>query len=231
MVHAPQHLSDRQRRTISLIKQDSDPALLKRESFSGGQHKKSQWCDESQSSSSNPSRRRMSRKRVRFGAHQTYLVDSFSRQDDLKAALWYSNQEQTQLRATFLEDSRIEARSNRPQQQHSSSSSSVMLQTFVECTKGQVTLTHDLSAELGDYLHQCHHTGLERMAARQIYNDKKQRRALLIQAVLDIQERHHHDRSSSYSRQSSALRFACETISFTSILFAHQIAVASVDCV
>eukprot|EP00523_Entomoneis_sp_CCMP467_P020341 CAMPEP_0168862294 /NCGR_PEP_ID=MMETSP0727-20121128/18362_1 /TAXON_ID=265536 /ORGANISM="Amphiprora sp., Strain CCMP467" /LENGTH=316 /DNA_ID=CAMNT_0008917331 /DNA_START=153 /DNA_END=1099 /DNA_ORIENTATION=+ len=156
-----------------------------------------------------------------------------------KEDLYYTAQETAGLRQVFMEDARRVARRSKCLDDNA------LYLTFSECSKGECDVPAHLVEELRVYLHNHEHadtcmpqeqqqqqddsyTGLERMAARQIYADKKFRRATLWESVDGIQKRHAKLRS-SYERVSSAMRFACEAISFSSVLFAHQLACAALE--
>eukprot|EP00522_Entomoneis_paludosa_P007751 CAMPEP_0172441926 /NCGR_PEP_ID=MMETSP1065-20121228/2438_1 /TAXON_ID=265537 /ORGANISM="Amphiprora paludosa, Strain CCMP125" /LENGTH=284 /DNA_ID=CAMNT_0013191553 /DNA_START=159 /DNA_END=1013 /DNA_ORIENTATION=- len=159
------------------------------------------------------------RSRVRFGEIQVHYVAPLYEQAP-KLELWYSRDEQVALRQVYMKDAKHVAHT-------SGVCDSAMYKIFVECSKGEGSDLHpQLVEELRHYLQDETHTGLERMAARQIYNDKKFRRCTLVESVLGIQARHVH---SPPDRKAGALRFACEAISFSSVLFAHQLAVAAFD--
>ena len=155
---------------------------------------------------------------VRFEENQVYFVESFMEDYSNHLNLWYSKQEMVEMRQQYITDARQIARSNKQ-------SDSAILKTFHECSKGESCLDGELVEELRVYLRDETQTGLERMAARQIYNDKKFRRCTLYDSVFSIQTRHRKN----YERMSSLMRFACESISFSSVLFAHQLAMAASD--
>ena len=65
--------------------------------------------------------------------------------------------------------------------------------------------------------------GLERMAARQIANDKKGRRKTMLETIKVIQEEDIKESGDRISR-SEAIRLACERLSRPSRLFAQHLA-------
>lgn len=127
---------------------------------------------------------------------------------------WYSPQEYKNMKLGFIQDAKLAARANR-------TTDGVLLKTFKLCGKGESALNRDLLEQLHLCLQQYELTGLERMVARRIFQDKQYRRCTLLETVFSIQERHGNADS-----RANALRFACESVSFSSVLFAHQLALA-----
>lgn len=127
---------------------------------------------------------------------------------------WYSPQEYKNMKLGFIHDAKLAARANR-------ATDGVLLKTFKLCGKGEGALNRDILEQLHLCLQQYELTGLERMAARRIFQDKQYRRCTLLETVFSIQERHGNADS-----RANALRFACESVSFSSVLFAHQLALA-----
>eukprot|EP00527_Entomoneis_sp_CCMP2396_P005001 CAMPEP_0198145072 /NCGR_PEP_ID=MMETSP1443-20131203/20910_1 /TAXON_ID=186043 /ORGANISM="Entomoneis sp., Strain CCMP2396" /LENGTH=201 /DNA_ID=CAMNT_0043808595 /DNA_START=85 /DNA_END=690 /DNA_ORIENTATION=- len=170
--------------------------------------------DISQQGAASHSKRRKRRTKVRFASNEI-VFPCTQHSDTPLSSGWYSGGDYNEMRAHFIEDSKMAARANK-------ASDSVLLRTFKQCCKGEGTIDSALVEELHTCLQQFEFTGLERMVARKIFHDKQYRRCTLMETVLSIQERHNNDAS-----RTGALRFACESVSFSSVLFAHQLALAS----
>ena len=66
--------------------------------------------------------------------------------------------------------------------------------------------------------------GLERMATRQIANDKKGRRKTMLETIKAIQEEEEDLKRGDRIARSEAIRLACERLSRPSRLFAQHLA-------
>ena len=132
--------------------------------------------------------------------------------------IWYTSDDRAEMHKVYIADSRKMAIDNKR-------SDSTILRAFEECAKGESNLCPELASELHLYLQDETHTGLERMAARKIFNDRKIKRQTLYETVFGIQERH----AKNELRRLNGLRFASEAISFSSVLFAHQMALAAAE--
>ena len=156
-----------------------------------------------------------SRGKVAFGYIETFsIVPSHTHVSETD--IWYSKEEMESMRSDYVQDAKKVARANK-------TSDGALLRTYEACSKGERTLDSKLVEELRICLEDPTTTGLERMAARRIHADKKFRRYSLVEAVFGIQDRLSYD----HEKRSNALRFASEAISVSSVLFAHQLAVAS----
>uniref|UniRef100_A0A7S3DVN3 Uncharacterized protein n=1 Tax=Entomoneis paludosa TaxID=265537 RepID=A0A7S3DVN3_9STRA len=157
-----------------------------------------------QQQSKSPSKRAVgfSKKTTRF----VYKKPSVSTDD-----LWYSNEEFAQFKVDFKQDAKAVARSAKK----SDSGNQAVLEVFDECQRE--SLPSPSNPALQAFLQDATHTGLERMAAREIFADKGSRRKALYRALRQVQG----------LESSALLRTTFEQVSRPSVLFAHCIATAA----
>ena len=165
-------------------------------------------------------KRRQASKAVRFGAMEVREIP----QDEAASSIeqtWYTKEDYAKFMKRYLQDATAVAKVNKGKD-------NVVLQAFQHCQEGHFVLGFAMEKKLTKHFHSLYSmiNGMERFCAREIFSDKKNRRNMYVDTVMIIQDNH-----TDYELQSRALRFACETISLPSKLFAHQIAVAAASSI
>ena len=155
---------------------------------------------------------------VHFGPNEI-----FHRSPEFKVVcpteLWYTPMDYKGFKAAYRGDAKILVKQNKKR------GNFIVSQAFAECqnTNGEQHLSSSTAHALAEYMSDCSHTGVERIASKEVYEDKRNRRQMLSETVMLIQQ-HSFDTA---DKKELFLRMACEEMSKPNTLLAHFLALAA----
>ncbi len=149
-------------------------------------------------------------RKVQFAKTRTVFRRSPQLSNIPTTELWYTSHDFSHFRASFKVDAKKVARSVK------SEANRAIVAAFRSCQKYQQPQCNDA---VRSFLQDPTHTGLERMAAREIFPDKSVRRSMIWEAVSDIESL----KVGNYELESNMLSTTCEKHSRSSVMFARFI--------
>mmetsp|Transcript_5285 Transcript_5285/g.10871 ORF Transcript_5285/g.10871 Transcript_5285/m.10871 type:complete len:217 (-) Transcript_5285:48-698(-) len=171
------------------------------------------------------------RKCVSFGAQILYTAP-LQHLDVPVNELWYTPVDFRSMRLNYKYDMKRVTR--KPKSNATAVDKTIIDQAFAECLESAILSPH-VASNLAEYFAttpQC--IGLERTTSKRLFQEKKERRQLVVQAMQRIQEEMRSFENNNYRDDpkvqdmgANLIRLACENITRPTVLFAHQLAVAA----
>ena len=132
------------------------------------------------------------------------------------STLWYQHADYQSFKAAYQQDAKNLVRENKRNRYKT------ITKVFAHCTAGEKP-TKELTTELENHLLDVSRIGIERIASKECFHDKKKRRSMINETVMAIQKHEFENREN----RACVLRMACEELSYPSVLLAHIVAKAA----